>query len=112
VICRSLPLRRTSSRSPGRLWTARPERSTLELPRPSATYLRLAGFPRHRLRHSGGFVGAVILPPITTRCPLPPHSLHSIPAFIPVPWQRSHGTGTFSIVGGLAGMGASGSRIR
>jgi len=83
-----------------------------ELPRPSATYLRLAGFPRHRLRHSGGFVGAVILPPITTRCPLPPHSLHSIPAFIPVPWQRSHGTGTFSIVGGLAGMGASGSRIR
>jgi hypothetical protein len=28
VICRSLPLRRTSSRSPGRLWTARPERST------------------------------------------------------------------------------------
>jgi hypothetical protein len=78
----------------------------------SETYLRLAGFPRHRLRLSGGFVGAAILPPITTRCPLPPHSLHSIPAFIPVPWQRSHGTGIFSIVGCLAGMGASGSHTR
>jgi hypothetical protein len=78
----------------------------------SATYLRLAGFPRHRLRLSSGFVGAAALPPITTRCPLPPHSLHSIPAFIPVPWQRSHGTGTFSIVGGLAGTGASGSHTR
>jgi hypothetical protein len=77
----------------------------------TVTYLRLAGFPRHGLNLLDGFVRAVpaaILPPIITRCPLPPHSLHSIPAFIPVPWQRSHGTGSFSCVGGLIDMVAHG----
>jgi hypothetical protein len=77
----------------------------------AVTYLRLAGFPRHGLDPLDGFVRAIpaaILPPIITRCPLPPHSLHSIPAFIPVPWQRSHGTGSFSCVGGLIDMVAHG----
>src|SRR5262245_65546587 len=38
------------------------------------------------------------LPLINTRWPLPPHSVHSTPAISPVPWQGSHGIGTFSAI--------------
>jgi hypothetical protein len=47
-------------------------------------------------------VFATNFPPISTRYPLPSHSVHSIPAINPVPRHRSHGMGTFSFIGCLA----------
>ena len=53
---------------------------------------------------------ATNFPPISTRCPLPSHSLHSIPAINPVPRHGSHGMGTFSFIGCLATVAASHNR--
>ena len=54
------------------------------------------------LRCRGCRICATNFPPIRTRCPLPSHSLHSMPAVSPVPRQSSHGMGTFSFIGGFA----------
>jgi hypothetical protein len=45
----------------------------------------LIGLLPHRCGLAAAWVCAINFPPISTRCPLPPHSVHSIPAISPVP---------------------------
>jgi hypothetical protein len=63
---------------------------------------RLVGLLSRRCGLAAAGVCATNFPPISTRCPLPPHSLHSVPAISPVPRQGSHGIGIFSFIGSLA----------
>ena len=70
--------------------------------RPDGGLGRLVGLLPHRCGLATAWVCAANFPPISTRCPLPPHSVHSIPAISPVPPQLSHGIGTFSFIDLLA----------
>jgi hypothetical protein len=69
-------------------------------------YLRRVDLPRRRrgLWPDAGFVAAANCPPIIKRYPLPPHPMHSMPSCKPVPRHCSHGTGVFSLFGGLTDM--------